>query len=720
MRPRGPLPTFADPGHYALRAAARAALVMPPVFAFALEVIEDVDVATYAAFGSFSILVLADFGGAWRPRLRAYLILAAIGLTLIALGTLCSRDPWLAAGASAVVGFLVLFSGALGGYFAAGGLAAMITFVLPVSLAAPASAIPDRWLGYALAATCGIAAQMLLWPKRPRDRLRDEVAAAARALADLLDGLAADGRAPHGAHAAAREAVTVAQRQFLATPYRPTGPAGATETAALLVDELDWLLSFTAAAIDVERDGPVLVASARVLRASAAALDGEAADEDTPGALVAAREAHGAAIAGRVESLAPGEDDAALGATVDAAFSALAISRAAVTIGRTVDLARRSGTGAAAAALAAGEMRAAEHITVRSVWLRNSVRGALALAVAVFVAQEASLQHGFWVVLGTLSVLRSNALSTGATVLGALAGTAVGIVAGALVVTAIGTDTALLWVALPPAVLLAAFAPRVISFAAGQAGFTLVLLILFNLIDPVGWRVGLIRVEDVAIGFAISLAFGLLFWPRGAGAVLRRRLAATYALAADAVAAALDAGVARGDQDRAERAIVVADDAGRRLDEAFRQALAERAVRRVDVPAGATLIAGAARLRRTARSLRALGAMSDDAPPDPARAATLTAERDALRAWYRDLGLALRDGAAPPPARAHDDLARERVLAATRTAVAGGDDAEVRGALAITWAARHLENLRRLEARLVDPALALGPEARPAAAERAR
>jgi uncharacterized membrane protein YccC len=716
MRLAGRLPTFADPGHFALRAAARAALVMPPVFALAKEVIGNVDVATYAAFGSFSILILADFGGAWRPRLRAYLALAAAGLTLIALGTLCSRDPWLAAGATAAVGFLVLFSGALGGYFAAGGLAAMLPFILPVTHAAPASTIPDRWAGYALAAVAGIAAQMLLWPARPRDRLRDEVATACRRLAELVDALAAEGAASAERRAAAQDAVAVAQRQFLATPYRPSGPAGATETAALLVDELDWLLSFTGGEpVEVDRDGPVLAASAAVLRAGAAALDGggEPAGVD---ALIAAREAHAAQIVARVEALAPGEgpgdrDDMALGASVDAAFAALAISRAALRIGRTVDLARGDGTGAAAAALAAGEMRAAEHASLRSVWLRNSVRSALALAVAVFVAQDAGLQHGFWVVLGTLSVLRSNALSTGATVVDALVGTAVGIVAGALVVTVLGTDSALLWIALPPAVLLAAYAPRVISFAAGQAGFTLALLILFNLIQPVGWSVGLVRVEDVAIGFAISLAFGVLFWPRGAGAVLRRRLAAAYALASDAVAAALDAGVGGGDPDRAERAIVVADDAGRRLDEAFRQALAERSVRRVDVPAGAALVAGAARLRRTARSLRALRGMTDAGGVDAAGATTLDGERDALRAWYRDLGLALREGAAPPAVRRPDHAAHDRVLAGTRAAFTAGHDAEIRRALALTWAARHLENLRRLEERLVDPALALGPDA---------
>jgi hypothetical protein len=43
----------------------------------------------------------------------------------------------------------------------------------------------------------------------------------------------------------------------------------------------------------------------------------------------------------------------------------------------------------------------------------NSIRGAVALAVSVFIAQRLRLQHAFWVVLGALSVLRSNALATG-------------------------------------------------------------------------------------------------------------------------------------------------------------------------------------------------------------------------------------------------------------------------------------------------------------------
>ena len=168
--------------------------------------------------------------------------------------------------------------------------------------------------------------------------------------------------------------------------------------------------------------------------------------------------------------------------------------------------------------------RLASHLSFHSVWFRNAVRGAAGLALAVAVVEVTDVEHGFWVVLGTLSVLRSNALGTGATAMRAVAGTAIGFVVGSAFMIGIGDHAVLLWVVLPLAVLLSGVAPSMISFAAGQAGFTLVVIILFNIIAPIGWKVGLTRIEDVAIGCAVSIVVGLLFWPRGATAALGRAL----------------------------------------------------------------------------------------------------------------------------------------------------------------------------------------------------
>src|SRR5262249_44361190 len=193
--------------------------------------------------------------------------------------------------------------------------------------------------------------------------------------------------------------------------------------------------------------------------------------------------------------------------------------------------------------LATAQERAGAHVEGSSLWLQNSVRGAVGLGVAVYIANRTGVQHAFWVVLGTLSVLRSNALSTGQNVVRGLVGTVAGLVVGGVLVELIGTNTTLLWFLLPIAVLFAGVAPAAISFAAGQAAFSVTLLILFNILAPEGWKIGLVRIEDIAIGSAVSLAVGLLFWPRGAGAALGRALADAYTDSAAYLASAVRFGI---------------------------------------------------------------------------------------------------------------------------------------------------------------------------------
>ena len=92
-----------DPDFAALRRAGRAAIVMPLLFAFGGVVIGSPDVATFAAFGSFAMLLLVDFGGPLIDRVQAQLGLAVAGAVLVCLGTLVSRPVWLSAVAMAVL-----------------------------------------------------------------------------------------------------------------------------------------------------------------------------------------------------------------------------------------------------------------------------------------------------------------------------------------------------------------------------------------------------------------------------------------------------------------------------------------------------------------------------------------------------------------------------------------------------------------------------------------
>src|ERR1700719_4925611 len=114
---------------------------MPAMFALADQVIQQPQTAIFAAFVSFAMLVVVDFGGSPRARFTAYLSLAVAGTVLIVVGTLCSRNAWLAAGAMAVVGFAILFSGVINGYFAAGSTAALLPFILAATIPAPLSVL---------------------------------------------------------------------------------------------------------------------------------------------------------------------------------------------------------------------------------------------------------------------------------------------------------------------------------------------------------------------------------------------------------------------------------------------------------------------------------------------------------------------------------------------------------------------------------------------------
>ncbi|MBN9620465.1 MAG: FUSC family protein, partial [Actinobacteria bacterium] len=279
------------------------------------------------------------------------------------------------------------------------------------------------------------------------------------------------------------------------------------------------------------------------------------------------------------------------------------------------------------------------HLDRHSVWLQNSVRAAAGLALAVLLARLFSAQNAFWIGLGALSVLRSNALSTGATVARALAGTVVGFAVGGAIVAGLGTSHAVLWPLLPAAILVAAFAPAVISFVAGQAAFTVVTMILFNIVAPAGWRVGVLRVEDVALGCAASFGAGLLFWPRGAGTALGLALGDAYRSSADYLRAAVAHLAGRTGVPAELGAAAMA--AGRRLDDALRQYLAERGAKHVPLASVVALANGAARVRLAGTAIKHLhvDASDDHAVHDElAGPAELLARRaDLVGDWYAEL-----------------------------------------------------------------------------------
>jgi len=435
--------------------------------------------------------------------------------------------------------------------------------------------------------------------------------------------------------------------------------------------------------------------------------------------------------AAATDPAAGGEPASEFITSLDPAFRAQELSYAVSLIARNVELTaaaeRRSwrerwlgrqpegvpGT------LSAARERITSYLEPHSVWLHNSLRGAAGLGLAVLAARLTGVQHAFWVVLGALSVLRSNALNTGQDAVRAMLGTVAGFIVGAALLVAIGTNTMLLWFLLPLAVFLAGVAPAVISFAGGQAAFTLTLVILFNIIQPTGWRVGLVRIEDIAIGVGVSLVVGVLFWPRGAAPALRQALAEAYADGADYLASTVRFGMSRGDPGAPALPAVAGDAtraaaASRRLDDAFRTYLAERGTKRLPLADVAGLVTGVVGLRLEADAVLDLWQGDDGqagADEATARQEILgTAER--VTGWYDDLATIVITGGELPQPLAQDEAADGRLVRAVRRDLLGDDGRASATAVRMIWTGDHLDVVRRLQAAILspDPATA-GPPA---------
>ena len=734
-----------DPELAATRRAGRTAIVMPALFALCGQVIGSSTMATFAAFGAFSMLLLVDFTGPMVQRLRAHLGLAVAWAVLICLGTLVADETWLAVAAMVVIGFLVLFSGVVSSVLAGASTALLLAFILPVTSPVPFAELPERLAGAGLAAAAAMLAITLLWPRPTTDPLSAPAARVCRAAAEQLRTdaslLGGGPGAPSTVQCRTRadEAAAAAaelRTAFDATPYRPTGLSTGSRALVRLVDELTWLSSILADSAPPLDGHPACDIDAQfVRRAAAAVLDEVATLLDTPrgspDGLHAASEHLRRAMAdmehnattrlpvGRGGAGTPSQVHPVIGA-LDLSFRAQELGFATLQIADNVDLsaaAERRGwserllgrePGAVTQPLAAARERAAAHLQPQSVWLHNSLRGALGLGIAVGLANVTSVQHSFWVLLGTLSVLRSNALNTGQNAVRAVGGTLAGSVIGTGLLQLIGHHGTALWFLLPLAVFLAGIAPAAISFAAGQASFTVTLVILFNIGHDPDWHIVLLRIQDIAIGCAVSVLVGLFFWPRGATAAVDRALAEAYTDSARYLAGAVQyaighCGTAPPSDEVALREGVEAAAAARRLDDAFRSYLAERGAKPVPLADMTTLVTGIVGLRLAADAVLGLWRRAGELDSEPNRAEAglvLLSAAGQISGWYRDLAAGLgRD------TTVRDPLPRNPAAEAQLVESLRRDLSDERGqatdtAVRMIWTADHLDAARRLQPAL--------------------
>jgi uncharacterized membrane protein YccC len=683
-------PVWSRPAAYR---ALRATLVIPSLFAITDLVIGNLQMATFAAFGGFATLVLASFSGGRRQKLLAHVGLGVTGSVLLVIGTAVTSNTALAVAVTLPVVFCVLYAGITGPNAASGATAALLAYVLPAASPGTIAMIPSRLAGWWLATAAGTLAVLLLSPPVAADRLRLAAADCATALSDELEAALAGEVDPDRAESS-MSAKGNLMAVFASTPYRPTGLAQADQAMDDLVEALEWSTALindmvgegTDLTTIASTDRELLQTAAGALASAAALLRGEEADL-TLDCFDAQREASAARVA------ALREDGSCTEREVHVSFHARMVAAAVRSAALDV-LVATNRSDPPSAPRHWSRLRTAGHLaggnaSLRSVWFLNSARGAVALAAAVGVADVVHVQHGFWVVLGTLSVLRTSAASTGSTALRALVGTAAGFFIGAAFILAIGQDTEALWLALPVAILVAAYSPGTAPFAVGQAAFTVTVSLLYNILVPVGWKVGVLRIEDVAIGAGVSAVVGLLFWPRGASSIVADDLA--DALHEGGVYLVQATAWAVGSRPARPDAGIRAVNAGLRLDDALRGFLAEQGTKHVPKENVWRLVGGTLRLRLTAQSL------SNLPPPGPASDSgrlALVEEATRLAGWCDVYA---------------GDLGRSSPTAARELAPTMVDQLSVSHVQQgyLLWVQHHLDHIRDHLADLAEPVTAI-------------
>jgi uncharacterized membrane protein YccC len=449
----------------------------------------------------------------------------------------------------------------LRGYVATATLPVLLPFVIAVT-AGPGelSQVPERLLGFAIAVVVSTAAATLLWPVHTRSALRSRVADTLTASANLIRAIWPDPGAPltstvdvdtrvrelTAAHHNLRE-------QYDGRPLRPGGATARDRALMQLVDELARLRLF----LKWRSQPEILVFPANVRLASttattltecAAAINGDGAGPD-PNQVSTAREEHrNAAVAFATDQLKASQSasikdvvDTGFQLRIGALFSEIIARNTHVAMGSKPDH-RAVATGGVALEIpepTPGRILRS-NLTLRSPWMRNSLRAGLALALAVTVVAFTQVDHGFWVVLGTIGALRLDVVGTTKTALRAISGTAAGFAIGSAILFLLGSYPIALWILLPFVVFLCTYTPAAIGVAFGQASFTIFVIVLYSIILGPTFKTGQDRLIDVAIGLAISLFVSLLMWPRGVSAKMREALSTSISASTDYMVAAYE------------------------------------------------------------------------------------------------------------------------------------------------------------------------------------
>ena len=545
----------ADPHGVYLRRAARVTLIGFPLFALFQGPLHMSAAAAPALFAVLSLGSYSDFRGHPARRALRYMATGVAGLVMLELGTFCANHLALALAATAATAFVTIFLGSLGGPFYLARFPVIVAFLFSVTSPQSSTSELQRPLGWITGVMCIAVGALVLWPIPIDHPVRSLVAASCRhcarhirsrwlgegrcadhQLVELLNRLRAESGEAHlsaGAVAHDERALSHAAHSVERLASHLLTDVDTT------VDDVDGALVRSMAAV-LDRAGEQL-ASSEGPRCS------DGADSELEARMVALRSAADRRRHGLDRALRQAAGSASAGVVLDEqqrSVGLISAVRLSGDLARTVQSFLSGDFDSLTQDLQQDGDRPTSTIgsslDPRSLWFREAARYAVALTISVYLAKGVvSDAHSFWIPLGTYSVLRGSLSTTTRTVTSTLVGTLIGFVVSAAVV-ALGVHLPwVLWLVLPVALFLASSAGRYRA-EVGAAAFTLVVVVLFSIVSPAGLSTGWIRLQDVALGAAVSFVVAIVLWPRfGAGP--RRQLAEVV----EHAAADLEVGVHR-------------------------------------------------------------------------------------------------------------------------------------------------------------------------------
>ena len=535
-----------DKGFANVRRSARVTLVACFSFYLCHYGLHNPVMATYALFGTFALGALSQIPG--NPVERALTLLAVlpVGWLLIAIGTLLSVSNFTAAAGVFVLGFLVSYVGVGGPRLTGLAAGGQLLYILPCFPPYDPDSLPSRLLGLTLATVLLAAAELWLWPDAAPIRYERRLAAALDALVGCLRAVAdfwtGDRTARDRLAALLPDAIEKADAMRPSMLPRPQRPASAGRRDRALSQAAATERLVLGRAVDLyfadDHETRGVAAAAVLLRQAAACTSGAAAwlrGEGGPPSADRTAAAERAFDAARFEidpddippeQLRLGSLALSVGEWTTTMVTAVRIAANAPIEPDTTPPEGRPGLFWYAYPSTAWLYwhRLREHLTPRSVYFQGALRLAVALAAARLLTGVLDLSHGFWVMLATLTVMRTSAAETRSTLRPALIGTLVGsLIAGVLVVFV--AEPRVFAFVLPVVMLVGLAAGPLLGLGWAQALFTIVIALVFAQIAPTDWHIGTTRVLDVAIGAAIGVFIGIFAWPRGGSGELHRAVA---------------------------------------------------------------------------------------------------------------------------------------------------------------------------------------------------